>query len=260
MTVTTAMRLLRQAPRQLRYVGGSASVLACAVQPAVTVSTSVVAPFMAPGPFAVRTKISDRAARRKNLRKLKNSAEKLPLLKDTLRKLYLRTHPDLFGQYPEQQQTNGASYKELMGILDSIEKNNEFPPAKVQVLPFYLKTPVEGAFKEVKLHLRTTGGVCNTLVEEALGKFFADCGLPAAFQWGQGSWGKAVGKQHVQNSNLDFEDEDEIERKRQEELEAKKAKEEAEKNTAPAYNPVDRRAPEDNSIETVLNELNDVRE
>jgi hypothetical protein len=43
------------------------------------------------------------------------------------------------------------------------------------VLPFFLKTPVEGEFKEVDLQLRTTGGACNTL-EEALDRFFGDCG------------------------------------------------------------------------------------
>ncbi|KAF1331600.1 putative mitochondrial protein, partial [Globisporangium splendens] len=190
---------------------------------------------------------------------MKNSAEKVPLLKDTLRKLYLRTHPDLFGQHPKQQEQNEASYKELLGILDSIEKNNEFPPAKTLVLPFSLKTPVDGVFKEVSLHLRTTGGACNTLVEEALGKFFVECGLPGVFQWGEGSWGKALGKDKVQNSNLDFEKEDE-EAKKREEIAAKEKAEREAKYSAPAYNPVDRKAPEDNSIERILNELNDVFE
>ncbi|CAI5735304.1 unnamed protein product [Hyaloperonospora brassicae] len=83
----------------------------------------------------------------------------VPMLKDTLRKLYLRTHPDLFGRYPEQQRANEESYKELLGILDAIEKHNEFPPAKTLVLRFFLKTPVEGEFKEVDLQLRTTGGI-----------------------------------------------------------------------------------------------------
>ncbi|RLN06566.1 hypothetical protein BBO99_00006543, partial [Phytophthora kernoviae] len=159
---------------------------------------TVVPPFL-PNSLSsvggIRTKVSERAQRRKNLRKMKTKkGGKVPMLKDTLRKLYLRTHPDLFGRYPTQQSANEESYKELLGILDAIEKHNEFPPAKTLVLPFYLKTPVEGEFKEVDLRLRTTGGACNTLVEEALGQFFGECGLPQAFQWGEGSWGKAVGK------------------------------------------------------------------
>eukprot|EP00644_Phytophthora_capsici_P006747 jgi/Phyca11/541946/estExt2_Genewise1Plus.C_PHYCAscaffold_80152 len=182
---------------------------------------------------------------------------KVPMLKDTLRKLYLRTHPDLFGRYPEQQRANEESYKELLGILDAIEKHNEFPPAKTLVLPFFLKTPVEGEFKEVDLQLRTTGGACNTLVEEALGVFFGECGLPPAFQWGEGSWGKGVGKDAVENSNLGFDKEEEAREKARKEAEAAAKREEQMRYSAPAYNPVDRSAPADQSIEKVLNELDD---
>ncbi|CAI5727507.1 hypothetical protein KXD40_005615 [Peronospora effusa] len=173
---------------------------------------------------------------------------KVPMLKDTLRKLYMRTHPDLFGRYPEQQRANEESYKELLGILDAIEKHNVFPPAKTLVLPFFLKTPVEGEFKEVDLQLRTTGGACNTLVEEALGRFFDECGLPQAFQWGEGSWGKSVGKDAEENPNLGFDkDEDELATTSEEQL----------FQSAPAYNPVDRRAPDDHSVEKMLTELDD---
>ncbi|OWZ12611.1 putative mitochondrial protein [Phytophthora megakarya] len=207
---------------------------------------------------AVRTKVSERALRRKNLRKMKSQkGGKVPMLKDTLRKLYMRTHPDLFGRYPEQQRANEESYKELLGILDAIEKHNEFPPAKTLVLPFFLKTPVEGEFKEVDLQLRTTGGACNTLVEEALGQFFGECGLPQAFQWGEGSWGKAVGKDAVENSNLGFDKEEEAREKARKEAEAATKREEQIKQSAPAFNPVDRSAPEDHSIEKVLNEMDD---
>ncbi|CAH0488461.1 unnamed protein product [Peronospora farinosa] len=173
---------------------------------------------------------------------------KVPMIKDTLRKLYMRTHPDLFGRYPEQQRANEESYKELLGILDAIEKHNVFPPAKTLVLPFFLKTPVEGEFKEVDLQLRTTGGACNTLVEEALGRFFDECGLPQAFQWGEGSWGKSVGKDAEENPNLGFDkDEDELATTSEEQL----------FQSAPAYNPVDRRAPDDHSVEKMLTELDD---
>lgn len=211
---------------------------------------------------AVRCKASsERAQRRKNLRKLKDDAGAVPLLKDTLRKLYMRTHPDLFGQFPAQREQNEASYKELLGVLDSIEKTNTFPPARTLVLPFALKTPVDGVFKNVELRLRTTGGACNTLVEEALGRFFVECGLPGVFRWGEGSWGKAVGKEAgaTQNSNLDFDKEDEEARERERAAAADKARREAE-YMAPAYTQVDRRAPDDTSIERVLNELNDVFE
>lgn len=196
----------------------------------------------------IRTKVSERAQRRKQLRKMKKNVEQVPLLKDTLKKLYLRTHPDLFGAYPEQQQQNDSSYKELMGILTAIEKDNQFPPAKTLVLPFYLKTPVEGQFKKVSLHLKTTGGACHTLVELALCKFFEDCGLPSVFRWSDGSWGRVVGKDAVQNPNLEYD----------EEKEQKPEPKSTHDQRAPAYTAPFQEDQPDNSIERVLNELNDV--
>ncbi|ETI56310.1 hypothetical protein F441_01129 [Phytophthora nicotianae CJ01A1] len=228
-------------------------------------SCAIVPPFLSSSTSnlgSVRTKVSERALRRKNLRKMKSQkGGKVPMLKDTLRKLYLRTHPDLFGRYPEQQRANEESYKELLGILDAIEKHNEFPPAKTLVLPFFLKTPVEGEFKEVDLQLRTTGGACNTLVEEALGRFFGECGLPQVFRWGEGSWGKAVGKDAVENSNLGFDKEEEAREKARKEAEAAAKREEEVKQSVPAYNPDDSKTTtEDASIEKLLDELNEVFE
>ncbi|DAZ97673.1 TPA: hypothetical protein N0F65_009674 [Lagenidium giganteum] len=232
------------------------AVLSMASRSSAVAATQAAWPLLFSTP--VRTKMSERALRRKQLRKQKENAGCVPQLKDTLRKLYLRTHPDLFGQYPEQQAQNDSSYKELMGILDSIENNNEFPSAKTLVLPFYLKTPIEGKFKQVSLHLRTSGGACHTLVEAALGKFFEQCGLPSVFKWNDGSWGKVVGKDAVQNTNMAYEDEDESEKIRA--AAAKRKAEEEARNSAPAYNPVDTKPAEDSSIERILNELNDVFE
>uniref|UniRef100_M4BZH1 DUF4460 domain-containing protein n=1 Tax=Hyaloperonospora arabidopsidis (strain Emoy2) TaxID=559515 RepID=M4BZH1_HYAAE len=204
---------------------------------------------------SVRFKTSERALRRKNLRKMKSQkGGKVPMLKETLRKLYMRTHPDLFGRYPEQQRANEESYKELLGILDAIEKHNEFPPAKTLRLPFFLKTPVEGEFKEVDLQLRTTGGACNTLVEEALGRFFGECGLLQAFQWGEGSWGKAVGKGAVENSNLGFDKEEETREKASQEVETKR--EDGGRQPESTFNKSGSSAP-DHSIEKMLNEVDD---
>lgn len=116
---------------------------------------------------------------------------KIPELKSTLRKLYMKTHPDLFGQFPEQQRTNENSYKELLGVLDTIQAaKNGFPPARKLVLPFYLREKSETQeFRMATLKLRTTGGNCKALVEEALGDFFQDCGLKPGFKWPASSWG-----------------------------------------------------------------------
>ncbi|RLN77090.1 hypothetical protein BBJ28_00025274, partial [Nothophytophthora sp. Chile5] len=58
-------------------------------------------------------------------------------------------------------------------------------------------------------------------------------------------------------SNLGFDKEEEAREKQRKEAEAAAKREEQLRRSAPAYNPVDRSAPRDNSIETVLNELND---
>ncbi|POM77976.1 Hypothetical protein PHPALM_4563, partial [Phytophthora palmivora] len=214
-------RSLRASPLLANVLSSQQQRSLCVVEP----------PFLLTGASlgSVRTKVSERALRRKNLRKMKSQkGGKVPMLKDTLRKLYLRTHPDLFGQYPEQQRANEESYKELLGILDAIEKHNEFPPAKT-LDAGHLGCDREaqrGEFKEVDLQLRTTGGACNTLVEEALGRFFGDCGLPQAFQWGEGSWGKAVGRAAVENSNLGFDKEEEAREKARKEAEEAAKREE----------------------------------
>nr|CCA14046.1 conserved hypothetical protein [Albugo laibachii Nc14] len=155
----------------------------------------------------VRTKMSERALRRKHLRKMKkDNLEEIPGLKTVLRKLYLRTHPDLFGQYPEHQRVNEESYKELMGILSTIESSQEFPAARNLNLPFYLKTATSGSFKEVELKLRMTGGACHTIVEEALSTFFKECDLPSAFKWEEGSWGKPMSKDATVNVNMEYDE------------------------------------------------------
>ncbi|KAG1688985.1 hypothetical protein DVH05_002870 [Phytophthora capsici] len=245
---------LRASPLLANVIPSQRHRSPCAVEPAFLSATHNVG--------SVRTKVSERALRRKNLRKMKSQkGGKVPMLKDTLRKLYLRTHPDLFGRYPEQQRANEESYKELLGILDAIEKHNEFPPAKTLVLPFFLKTPVEGEFKEVDLQLRTTGGACNTLVEEALGVFFGECGLPPAFQWGEGSWGKGVGKDAVENSNLGFDKEEEAREKARKGAEAAAKREEVVGDSAQVFKPDDSATTmEDASIENLLSELNEVFE
>ncbi|KDO32926.1 hypothetical protein SPRG_02619 [Saprolegnia parasitica CBS 223.65] len=206
--------------------------------------TTFVAPAM---PIRGMAKMSERAMRRKALRDSKKKAERIPPLKETLRKLYMRTHPDLFGQFPAEQTSNTESYKELMGILDAIENTSgEFPPAKKLSLPFYLTTPVSGEFKKVTLNLKTTGGSCVTLMETQLGSFFEECGWPRVFEWSKGSWGLTT--DHKVNSNEQYDTDAPV---------AKPAPE----PVAPAFVETPRSTPEnDTSIERVLEELNDIFE
>ncbi|RLN77089.1 hypothetical protein BBJ28_00025275, partial [Nothophytophthora sp. Chile5] len=61
-------------------------------------------------------------------------------------------------------------------------------------------------------------------------------------------------------SNLGFDKEEEAREKQRKEAEAAAKREEQLRRSAPAYNPVDRSPPPENTIETVLNELNDIFE
>ncbi|KAI9905855.1 hypothetical protein PsorP6_014054 [Peronosclerospora sorghi] len=118
-------------------------------------------------------------------------------------------------------------------------------------------TSVAGKFKEVNLTLRTTGGACNTCVEEALGRFFRECNLLEVFQWEKGRWGKGVGKKAVENLNLGFDKEEEDRAKAHKEAEVAAKREEHLHTSTPEFNPDDSgTATEDASIEKVLSELN----
>ncbi|CAK4383809.1 unnamed protein product [Aphanomyces euteiches] len=202
----------------------------------------------APDMMQVRfmAKMSERALRRKQLRESKKKATRIPPIKETLRKLYLRTHPDLFGQYPKEQQANTESYKELMGILDAIANiRGEFPPAKTLNLPFYLTTGTPGQFKQVTLQLKTTGGACSTLMETQLGKFFEECGWEPVFEWTKGSWGL----------NAELPEDDTYEK---DEPVPQRA---PEPEVAPAFREQPQAsAPKESDIEVLLRELNDIFE
>ncbi|OQS02622.1 hypothetical protein THRCLA_05024 [Thraustotheca clavata] len=203
--------------------------------------------MMFPGQSRGMAKMSERAMRRKALRDSKKKAERIPPLKETLRKLYMRTHPDLFGQYPKEQETNTESYKELMGILDAIENTSgEFPPAKKLNLPFYLTTSKPGQFQQVTLNLKTTGGSCVTLMETQLGAFFEQCGWPRVFEWNKGSWGLTT--DYKVNSNEQYDTDEPVKKPEAEPV-------------APAYQEAPKSSPQpDTSIEAVLTELNDIFE
>jgi hypothetical protein len=103
----------------------------------------------------------------------------------------MKVHPDLFGQYHHEQQVNDKSFQSLMGFLDSIKSSTEgYPPAEELELPFYIHKPkCEGEFLKVVLSMETNGGDCAFVIEDKLGKFLGELGLPAEFDWGIYTWG-----------------------------------------------------------------------
>ena len=201
-------------------------------------------------------KIPERTLRKQKLkaqRKAQGSSN-IPPLKSTLRQLYLKTHPDLFAQFPDLQKVNEKSYQELMGVLDSIQKPNKqgsFPAAKKVQLEFHVRpTSSSTDFIKAYLNLKTTGSNCHTVVQESLGDFFLQCGLPPAFTWEAEAWGV-----------LDFEgakkqQRDQAEEKRKVQNREKNTEEVVEVEKAPAYAGQPRDNISQNSLENVL-EKND---
>lgn len=81
-------------------------------------------------------------------------------------------HPDLFAQYPEQQEVNDRSMKSLQGFLDGAGNLDEgYPPAALLRLPFYTRSDEEGQFGEVMLVMETNGGDCASVIEQDLGLY-----------------------------------------------------------------------------------------
>jgi len=112
-----------------------------------------------------------------------------PPLQHTLRKFYLKVHPDLFTHYPTQKHVNQESFSRFQAFLDDVRDKNTAPPrAGLHAYRFYLKTKDDGLFQEVALELRTTGGDCRNVVQRSLEGFFTQCGLPEKFIWAEGDW------------------------------------------------------------------------
>lgn len=112
-----------------------------------------------------------------------------PPLQQTLRKFYLRVHPDLFTHHPTQKHVNQESFSRFQAFLDEVRDQTTAPPrAGLHAYRFYLKTKEEGKFQEVALELRTTGGDCRNVVQRSLEGFFKQCGLPERFTWAESDW------------------------------------------------------------------------
>lgn len=112
-----------------------------------------------------------------------------PPLQHTLRKFYLKVHPDLFTHYPTQKHVNQESFSRFQAFLDDVRDKDTAPPrAGLHAYRFYLKTKDDGFFQEVALELRTTGGDCRNVVQRSLERFFKLCGLPEKFIWAEGDW------------------------------------------------------------------------
>mmetsp|Transcript_31632 Transcript_31632/g.44050 ORF Transcript_31632/g.44050 Transcript_31632/m.44050 type:complete len:181 (+) Transcript_31632:66-608(+) len=110
-------------------------------------------------------------------------------LKAVLKKFYLKTHPDLFMNHPDEKEVNEQSLQHLQGLLDELKDSTEYyPPASHISLDFYLRVSGEEDFKHATLDIRTSGGECKQLVKKNLSHFFDSVGLPSEFEWGSDFW------------------------------------------------------------------------
>ena len=124
----------------------------------------------------------------KNNRRVKGNDDdsSLPDFPTLLRTLYKKVHPDLLrARSPIEADANDSSMKELNGVLSSIKVYNEYPPAMVKQISFYVKAPGTDELRKVSLTLRTAGGDCKRLLMSTFEDFFIRTGVHnGAFRWG----------------------------------------------------------------------------
>ena len=112
--------------------------------------------------------------------------ESLPEFSTLMRSLYKKVHPDILrARSPIEADVNDSSMKELNGVLSSIKGYNEYPPAMIKQILFYVKAPGSDELKKVSLTLRTAGGDCKRLLMNIFEDFFIRTGVHTGpFRWG----------------------------------------------------------------------------
>ena len=112
--------------------------------------------------------------------------ETLPDFPALLRNLYKKVHPDLLrARSPIEADINDSSMKELNGVLSTLKGYNEYPPAMVKNISFYVKGTGSDELKKVNLTLRTAGGDCKRLLMNTFEDFFFRTGVHTGpFRWG----------------------------------------------------------------------------
>ncbi|KAK9820548.1 hypothetical protein WJX72_011517 [[Myrmecia] bisecta] len=81
----------------------------------------------------------------------------------------------------EATKLNHLSLHQLQTFLHTFLTTEGRPPASRQQLTFVVKDPDTAGLRTVGCTLRSTGGYCQPLVEDALSTLLADCGLPATY-------------------------------------------------------------------------------
>lgn len=117
-----------------------------------------------------------------------------PKFKDVFRKFMMLVHPDLFGKYPELQETNQNSMQQLqevLGLAKSGQHESELPIMR-KTLVFYVRTETSDHYKRIPFELRTSGSNCKHVLGKAMSELFDKCSLPNTFHWGSEYWERTV--------------------------------------------------------------------
>ncbi|XP_055614506.1 T-cell activation inhibitor, mitochondrial isoform X2 [Uranotaenia lowii] len=97
-----------------------------------------------------------------------------------LRPFYFAVHPDLFGRYPQQRQTNEESLKLLSAHLESLLSQGRILPSSPKMLSFYVRASNapehRGTFNLVKVPLERTGDT-----KQVLRKILQSCHLSTEY-------------------------------------------------------------------------------
>jgi hypothetical protein len=109
----------------------------------------------------------------------------LPVFADLMRKIYLRSHPDLLrSTSTEKAAINDTSMQSLNGVLSLCKTIKEFPANTDKFIPFYVK--IDGEFQYVELKLKTGGGDCRHQLALCFEDFFHKTGVNSGkFTWGK---------------------------------------------------------------------------
>lgn len=164
------------------YYSSSPLVLSSRIAPQNTPSNSVQPSSLL---STTRRKLRDRERAQKFSAKQKGQDDSsLPLFSTLMKKLYMKSHPDLLRAVSEEKATvNDASMQIINGILSTVKENKEFPVASTQSIPFYVRNGTE--YDLMELRIRTGGGDCRHQLAACFEDFFARTGIhDGRFNWG----------------------------------------------------------------------------
>lgn len=122
-----------------------------------------------------------------------------------MRNLYKRSHPDLLRHsHPDKAEINDNSMQILNSILDSIKRENDYPPQQIMDIPFYIKVSSQSELELHILEIRTPGGECKKQLTNTFVNFFQKTGIltEPSFVWDREYFPLPISTEHTPYSNV----------------------------------------------------------